>query len=181
MSTEGHDPAGADLARSIARAYREASGRRRGRSTRPRRGSAGRFGTGAGSGAGSDMRSGPGPDYRDPQPLDRLMSRVVAEHGWASDVAVHGLFARWDAIVGAEVAQHCRPERFVDGRLAIRADSTAWATQVRLLAPTVLQRLHEELGSDLVERIEVRPPQGPSWRHGRFTVSDARGPRDTYG
>lgn len=171
MSTEppaqDHDPAGAELARSLAHAYREASGRQPARPAKGRR--------------TAETRSGPGPDYRDPQPLDQLMSKLVAEHGWASDVAVHGLFARWDLIVGAEVAEHCRPERFVDGRLAIRADSTAWATQVRLLAPTVLQRLHEELGSDLVERIEVRAPQGPSWRHGRFSVSDGRGPRDTYG
>ena len=166
-STEDHDPAGAELARSLARAYRESSGRRRARPTKSRK--------------GAETRSGPGPDYRDPQPLDRLLSKVVAEHGWATDVAVHGLFARWDAIVGAEVAEHCRPERFVDGRLAIRADSTAWATQVRLLAPTVLQRLHEELGSDLVQRIDVRALQGPSWRHGRLSVSDGRGPRDTYG
>ena len=166
-SAESHDPAGADLARSLAHAYREASRPRRARPAKGRK--------------PAETRSGPGPDYRDPQPLDQLMSKVVAEHGWATDVAVHGLFARWDVIVGAEVAEHCRPERFVDGRLAIRADSTAWATQVRLLAPTVLQRLHDELGSDLVQRIDVLAPQGPSWRHGRFSVSDGRGPRDTYG
>ena len=171
-SAAEHDPAGSDLARSVARAYRDAGVRGRGvrspiRRRRP---------------AGADTElSGARPDERDPQRLDRLMSSVVAEHGWAADVAVHGLFSRWDLIVGAEIAQHCRPEQFVDGRLAVRADSTAWAVQMRLLAPTVLQRLHDELGEGMVERIEVRPPQAPSWRHGRFAVRDGRGPRDTYG
>ncbi len=109
------------------------------------------------------------------------MSRLVAEHGWATEVAVHGMFSRWGELVGPEVAQHCRPEQFVDARLVVRADSTAWATQMRLLVPTVLQRLHDEIGPETVERIDVRGPQAPSWRHGKFTVRDGRGPRDTYG
>jgi predicted nucleic acid-binding Zn ribbon protein len=109
------------------------------------------------------------------------MSRLVAEHGWTTELAVHGVFGRWETIVGAEVAAHCRPERFVDGRLAVGADSTAWATQVRLLAPMVVQRLNDELGDGTVTRLEVSGPQQPSWRHGRFAVPDARGPRDTYG
>ncbi|MDQ3325115.1 MAG: DciA family protein [Actinomycetota bacterium] len=170
-----HDAAGGDLARSIARAYRAAG-------TRPRRGGRGWVRTGSDPRRGtSPQLSGPGPDSRDPQRLDQLMSRLVAEHGWENEVAVHGVFGRWDSLVGVEVAQHCRPEQFVDGRLVVRADSTAWATQMRLLVPTVLQRLHDEIGQDTVTRIDVRGPQAPSWRHGRFTVRDGRGPRDTYG
>jgi predicted nucleic acid-binding Zn ribbon protein len=109
------------------------------------------------------------------------MSRLVAEHGWSTELAVHGVFGRWESIVGAQVAAHCRPRRFVDGRLTVGADSTAWATEVRLLAPMVLQRLNDELGDGIVSRIEVEGPQPPSWRHGRFSVRNTRGPRDTYG
>ena len=171
-----HDPAGSDLARSIARAYR-------GRAAPPGAGGRRRapFRDGWGRAGPEPALSGARPDDRDPQPLDRLMSRLVAEHGWATDVAVHGLFSRWATIVGADVAQHCRPEQFVDGRLAVRADSTAWATEMRLLAPVVLQRLGAELGADTVTCIDVRGPQAPSWRHGRFRVHGGRGPRDTYG
>jgi predicted nucleic acid-binding Zn ribbon protein len=109
------------------------------------------------------------------------MGRLVAEHGWTADVAVHGVFSRWDHIVGIEVARHCHPEAYADGSLTVRADSTAWATQVRLLAPTVVRRLNEELGHDTVTRIQVLGPQPPSWTRGRRSVRDARGPRDTYG
>ena len=62
----------------------------------------------------------------------------------------------------------------------MRADSTAWATQVRLLAPTLLRRLAEELGEGVVERVAVGGPVGPSWRKGLRRVP-GRGPRDTYG
>ncbi|MDP9443707.1 MAG: DciA family protein, partial [Actinomycetota bacterium] len=125
--------------------------------------------------------SGAHPDDRDPQPLDATVGRLVAEQGWATDVAVHALFGRWPDVVGAEVAEHCRPERYADGRLSVRADSTAWATQLRLLAPSVVRRIAEELGDGTVTRIEVRGPTQPSWRKGPRAVRDGRGPRDTYG
>jgi predicted nucleic acid-binding Zn ribbon protein len=174
-----HDPAGLDLARSVARAL--------GRG--PRRGS----GSAAGDRSGREQArwrrrrtaeaqsSGARPDDRDPQTLDATIGRLVAEEGWGTDVAVHGVFSRWDTIVGPEVAEHCHPERFADTRLTVRADSTAWATQVRLLAPTVVRRLNEELGDGTVTRIDVKGPSVPSWTKGYRAVRDGRGPRDTYG
>ncbi len=94
---------------------------------------------------------------------------------------MHGVFSRWEHLVGAEVAQHCHPESFSDGKLVVRTDSTAWATQMRLLAPTALRRLNEELGDGTVTLIDVQGPSGPTWRKGRRSVRDGRGPRDTYG
>lgn len=130
--------------------------------------------------AGSGRHSA-GTDSRDPQRLLPSIERLVAERGWSTPVAVGGVMGRWDAVVGAEVAAHCVPESFEDGVLVVQADSTAWATQVRLLAPHLLRRLAEELGADTVRRVVVRGPSGPSWRRGHRSVRGARGPRDTYG
>ena len=71
--------------------------------------------------------------------------------------------------------------RRADGTLVVRTESTAWATQLRLLSSTVLKRLNEELGSGTVKVVEVQGPRGPSWKHGKRGVRDGRGPRDTYG
>ena len=87
---------------------------------------------------------------------------------------------RWPQIVGADVAAHCLPEEFEAGRLIVRTDSTAWATQVRLLAPTLVRRLNEDLGPRTVTAVRVLGPAGPSWRKGMLRVP-GRGPRDTYG
>ncbi len=125
--------------------------------------------------------SGAHPDDRDPQLLDNTIGRLIAEQGWVTDVRVHGVFSRWDHLVGRDVAQHCRPESFADGKLVVRTDSTAWATQMRLLAPTVVRRLNEELGHGTVTVIDVLGPHVPTWRKGPRSVRDGRGPRDTYG
>jgi predicted nucleic acid-binding Zn ribbon protein len=126
-------------------------------------------------------RSGAGPDDRDPQALDSTIGRLVNERGWTTDVAVAGALARWDHIVGPDIAAHCRAERYVDAELTVRADSTAWATQVRLLAPSLVRRLNEELGDGTVRRVIVVGPSAPSWQRGLRSVRDGRGPRDTYG
>ncbi len=125
--------------------------------------------------------SGAHPDERDPQLLDTTVGRLVDDHGWAVDLRVHGVFGRWAELVGSEVAQHCTPESFNDGKLLVRTDSTAWATQLRLLAPTVVRRLNEELGHGTVTLIEVAGPHLPNWKKGPRSVRDGRGPRDTNG
>ncbi len=165
---EHHDD-GLDLARALTRAASRSTPvqrkKSRKRDQRPTRGRV----------------SGAHPDERDPQLLDTTVGRLVDDHGWAVDLRVHGVFGRWAELVGAEVAQHCTPESFNDGKLLVRTDSTAWATQRRLLAPTVVRRLNEELGHGTVTLIEVAGPHLPNWKKGPRSVRDGRGPRDTYG
>jgi len=72
------------------------------------------------------------------------------------------------------------PETFEDGVLVVRADSTAWATNLTLLVPQLLGRLEQEVGVDVVRRVQVLGPAGPRWVKGPRTVP-GRGPRDTYG
>lgn len=130
--------------------------------------------------SGDPTPSGTGRDDRDPQPFGAGLDRLVCDRGWAVDVAVGGVMGRWGQVVGATVAEHCTPETFDDGVLVVRAESTAWATQVKLLAPTVLRLLAEQLGEGVVQRIQVKGPVAPTWSRGALTVR-GRGPRDTYG
>jgi predicted nucleic acid-binding Zn ribbon protein len=130
---------------------------------------------------GDQVRSGARPDARDPQLLSTTLGRLVAEQGWQTDVAVGGAIGRWDSVVGPDIASHCRPVSFDDGVLVVQAESTAWATQVRLLAPTLLRRLAEEVGEGTVTKVVVHGPTAPSWRRGPRLAPGSQGPRDTYG
>ena len=165
-----HRDDGLDLARTLARATARAGGA----PARRRKTTGGRRPTGS-------RVSGAHPDDRDPQLLDSTLGRLVADHGWDLDLRVHGVFGRWSELVGADVGQHCTPESYDEGRLVVRADSTAWATQLRLLAPALVRRLNEDLGHGTVTLIEVLGPHLPTWKKGRRSVRDGRGPRDTYG
>jgi predicted nucleic acid-binding Zn ribbon protein len=161
---------GLDLARTLARVTARSTPRRKAAVRRSAR-----------RAPGAGRLSGAHPDDRDPQTLDIALTRVVDDHGWQVDLKVAAMFARWPELVGAEVGAHSRAESFADGKLVVRADSTAWATQLKLLAPAVVRRLNDDLGHGTVVVIEVLGPHAPSWKHGPRSVRDGRGPRDTYG
>jgi predicted nucleic acid-binding Zn ribbon protein len=124
--------------------------------------------------------SGPAQDGRDPAALEGLLLDLVGARGWQADIAAGRVVGRWPEIVGSEVARHCQPVSLAHGDLTVDADSTAWATQFRMLVPQLLSRLNNDVGQDVVRRVLVRGPAGPSWRRGPRTVP-GRGPRDTYG
>lgn len=133
------------------------------------------------SGRSSRRRwSSSGPDDRDPQPLGRVVSRVAMDRGWSPRLTDATVLGRWPQLVGPDVADHCTPLSLRDGELTLQAESTAWATQLRTLQRQLLTRLAAAVGPDVVRRIRVVSPSGPSWRHGPRHVR-GRGPRDTYG
>jgi predicted nucleic acid-binding Zn ribbon protein len=125
--------------------------------------------------------AGPGPDDRDPQRIGALLPGYVDQLGWERPIAQARVFSDWARLVGDEVAVHCAPTTLNDGELRIAAESTAWATQLRLLAGTMLARLVGELGPEVVTKLVITGPVAPSWKHGGWSVRGSRGPRDTYG
>jgi predicted nucleic acid-binding Zn ribbon protein len=174
-TTESNHPQlrGSDLARAALRAAKEAAkpatpgrtGLRRAGPVRSRR---------------RRRWSGARPDERDPQPLGRIASRLAADRGWAERLATGHLFGRWARIVGEDVAEHATPVALDDGVLTVRAASTAWATQLRLLQRQLIAKIAAGVGDGVVTKLKVQGPAAPSWRYGPRHVS-GRGPRDTYG
>ncbi len=118
---------------------------------------------------------------RDPAPLGDAVQALARQLGWRQPLSIGGVVGRWREVVGDQIADHCVPETFEDGVLVVRTDSTAWATQIRLLTPQLDRRLAEEVGEGVVTSIKVLGPGGPSWSRGTRRVQGGRGPRDTYG
>ncbi|BEP13177.1 DUF721 family protein [Acidothermaceae bacterium B102] len=121
-----------------------------------------------------------GPDERDPQEIGSTIRDLVDGRGWQATTKIATVLACWEQIVGPQIAEHCRPETVADGELVLAAESTSWATQLRLLAPGLIARVDEALGTGVVTSIRVHGPTGPGWGHGSRRVP-GRGPRDTYG
>lgn len=119
------EPSGVDLARVALRAAKEAA-RARGEATQQQKQAR----------RGGGLRSGARADGRDPMPLGPAINRLITERGWETPAAVGGVMGRWPQIVGDDLARRCVPERYDEDErvLHVRCDSTAWATNVRLLA-----------------------------------------------
>ena len=131
-------------------------------------------------------------------------TRPIAAPGWLAAVTApalppstpapgSGSCAAWQTIVGDQVAEHCTIESFEAGRITLRASSSSWAQQLRLLQPTIEARIVEALrsgpggrqagGISTGDGVELRilGPAGPSWKRRGVGLRGARGPRDTYG
>ncbi|SPF01729.1 DUF721 domain-containing protein [Streptomyces sp. MA5143a] len=166
------EPSGVDLARVALRAAKEAA---RARGDAAQQKSQARRGGG--------LRSGARRDGRDPMALGSAINRLITERGWETPAAVGGVMGRWPQIVGEDLARRCVPERYDEDErvLHVRCDSTAWATNLRLLAPQLVARLNEDLGHGTVQLLKVHGPGGPAHRYGPLRAPGSTGPGDTYG
>ena len=84
--------------------------------------------------------------------LDALSRRLGAEGARG----LGGLFSRWTEIVGPAMAEHVRPVRLDAEALVVTVDHPAWATQVRRLGETLLDKVSEQVEVQRPARLEVR-------------------------
>ncbi|GAA4917932.1 DUF721 domain-containing protein [Streptomonospora salina] len=135
-------PSGADLARQ-ALAQAKAAARERGASPeqRPR-----------------PVRRRSGRSRNEPQLFGDAVRAWLVEHGLQEQVAVGGVFGRWNEIVGDYNAQHLRPVSYEGGELVVAADSATMAAHARAMVRDLLRRLNEELGHGTVTSIKVQAP-----------------------
>ena len=161
----GEGLTGPDLVR---RALAEAKAASRAKGTAPRKGGV------------RPLRPKPARDSLEPVRFGQAIQNLVAERGWEDTTTRADVLANWEKVVGPEIADHCRPVSLEDGELVLVAESTAWATQLRLLTKTLLKRVQDHAGPTIATKVVVRGPAQPDWRKGKLRVQ-GRGPRDTYG
>lgn len=95
---------------------------------------------------------------KDPAPLSEMLEKLVAGLGPENPMETAKLFGAWDQIVGPEVAGRCSPTSLKKGILKVRADSAAWASEFKYLAPEVVRRINQKLGPGVVTKIEPWVP-----------------------
>lgn len=77
--------------------------------------------------------------------------------------AVSRVFGLWPELVGPAIAQHTKPRYFRQGILIVEVTSAAWANELTLLKPGIMQALEKRLGRRLIRDIrwQVAPPHRP--------------------
>ncbi|WP_424864005.1 DciA family protein [Streptomyces sp. MMS24-I29] len=155
-----HEPPGPklDLARVTLRAEKEAARRRVARGGQPVIRQAAR-------------RRRRGDDSA--VPLHAAISELFADV--IGDVPSRGaptVISDWNNLVGP-LARYLRPTSFdpVTGTLSVHAVSAAWATNTRLLAPKVIARLNEKMGSDQIRQLRIQAPAAPARTSAQRTAS----------
>ena len=78
---------------------------------------------------------------RDPRPLGDAIDGLTTQLGWAAPMAQHVMLASWAEVAGEETAKHSEPIAIENGVLQVRCESTAWATQLRLMRTELVTRI----------------------------------------
>jgi predicted nucleic acid-binding Zn ribbon protein len=126
---------------------------------------------------GSSVPYGTG---RDPAGLGDVLDRVSRTMGWSSPLARGELLTSWADLVGPEIATHTEPVGIEDGVLAVQCNSTAWATQLRMMRADIVTSITRRYPDAQITSIRFIGPSAPSWKRGPRSIP-GRGPRDTYG
>ncbi|HRQ00542.1 MAG TPA: DciA family protein [Terrimesophilobacter sp.] len=117
---------------------------------------------------------------REPKVLGEVVDNLTLKLGWNSPLAQGELLASWSDLVGEETAARSTPVSITDGVLTVSCDSTAWATQLRLMRSNLLSAIVQKYPDAGIQSIRFDGPGVPSWKKGPRSVQ-GRGPRDTYG
>ena len=117
---------------------------------------------------------------RDPHGLADVIEGLTSKMGWTSPLAQSELLASWPEIVGSELAQHSSPVSIDEDVLTVQCDSTAWATQLRLMRTSISTLIVQKYPDAQIDSIRFDGPNAPSWKRGPRSIP-GRGPRDTYG
>ena len=120
------------------------------------------------------------PYRRDFESLDLILGREIKRRGWQRELAGGWVHSHWSEIVGGRIAQHTKVEMLKEQALFISCDSTAWATNLRMMQRQILQTIAKKVGANIIIELKIFGPAAPSWRKGPLHVK-GRGPRDTYG
>jgi predicted nucleic acid-binding Zn ribbon protein len=91
---------------------------------------------------------------------------VVGRRAPAPDPELAAVRERWPTVVGETVARHAVPARMAAGALVVACSSSAWSSELTMLAPAIGDRLRAELGRPLELRFEVgeMPAREPTAR-----------------
>ena len=117
---------------------------------------------------------------RDPRGLGAVLDNLTVDLGWSATLAKSELLVSWAEVVGSDIAARTNPVAIEEKTLTVSCESTAWATQLRLMSSDILTKILQRFPDADVTSIRFQGPNAPSWKRGPRSIP-GRGPRDTYG
>ncbi len=89
-----------------------------------------------------------------PRSLAAALDRLAADIAPSSTLA--RVQAAWARAAGPAVAAAARPLTERDGVLTVACESSVWAQELDLMAPTLIERLNAELDGEQIRELRCR-------------------------
>ena len=90
-----------------------------------------------------------------PRPVSASLERLLGQLDKPPPDVLSAVFGRWEEIVGAEVANHCRPVAIEGDRLIVAVSDPMWASEIRWLSDEMLNRVNELSGARPLRSLTV--------------------------
>jgi len=102
-------------------------------------------------------------------PISSILTNLAPRFGMEAKLLEWRLRRHWSDIAGEQIAAHTRPDQIRFKKLYLIVENSVWLQQLVFLKPTLLEKIHEAAGSQLISDI--------IFRVGEITS----GPRETQG
>lgn len=117
---------------------------------------------------------------RKPSPfssVSAVLATVAKRLGLETKLLEFQLRRDWPAIVGQPIAAHTRPDQIRFKKLYLLVENSVWMQQLTFLKPTLLAKINEAAGTELVTEIVLRIAELGGAAGGRENVlNDDEGP-----
>ncbi len=85
-----------------------------------------------------------------------ILQGVARRQGFDIKLWEYRLQRRWREIVGEVLASHTSPSRIKFRKLYVTVENSVWLHQLTFLKETILEKIHSEIGQDLLTDIVFR-------------------------
>ncbi len=91
-----------------------------------------------------------------PETLKNIINDVLDAKGWNDKLDETKIPKIWSEIVGESVSKSIRVIKVEKGVLYLRTNSSTWDAELRLSTETLINRINEKLGKNLITNIKTR-------------------------
>lgn len=85
--------------------------------------------------------------------LGEVLRRLLSSWGVDGRVREQGAVYRWNQVVGPRIAAHTEAIRVADGKVYVRAASSAWKTELVFMKSDIIDRLNRSIGKRVISDI----------------------------
>jgi len=85
--------------------------------------------------------------------LGEVLRRLLNSWGVDGKIREQGAVQRWNQVVGPRIAAHTEAIRVADGKVYVRATSSAWKTELVFMKADIIDRLNRSVGKRVISDV----------------------------